>query len=45
MTLGPTAFAAVLWGTALAVLGVFAYQVYVLAVDAGVIGGGDGSPP
>lgn len=35
MTLGPTAFALVLWGAVAAVLGVFVYQVYALAVDAG----------
>lgn len=35
MTLGATAFAVALWGAVAAVLGVFAYEVYALAVDAG----------
>lgn len=35
MTLGPTGFAVVLWGAVAAVLAVFAYQAYALAVDAG----------
>lgn len=45
MTLGPTAFAVVLWAAVLAVLGILAYQVYTLAVDAGWLDGGgdDGS--
>lgn len=41
MTLGPTAFALVVWGAVLAVLVVFGYEVYALAVDAGLVGGAD----
>lgn len=42
MTLGPVAFAIVIWSAVLLVLGVFAYEVYVLWRGNGWLGGDRG---
>lgn len=45
MTLGPVAFAIVIWSAVLLVLGVFAYEVYVLLKGSGWFGGNEGGRP
>jgi hypothetical protein len=37
--IGPTTFAVLLWGTLLAVFGVFCYEAYAIGVEYGWIGG------